>query len=330
MASLEQSWVNWHATAICPPLNAFEQSSIGARLRGVGNSVLPAYLPAPPIGDETALQAEQAAACILVSKQHRGDVKATMLSLLDQDKNVTLEVYLVFIGVGSDEADSVAQSASFRNAPFQVTILHSFSRGAGIDLCSKTSRLPYILVAEAGIVLERHAVGLMASVVHRSGVPGVTPVTHIYNQDLRFDKYVDIKEIRKALVPSQQSMKLFLGPAIRLGIFQNVMGSEIVYMASRVIQQLGDIQALLGTELDFWELLASATLHGYEIQVLPEPLCWIRFRSAPPRNIFDLKRLLQQTEHRFSLDEFSNILRETPEGVTAVMEAKELPRAIVP
>merc|ERR1712113_740673 len=108
-------------------------------------------------------------------------------------------------------------------------------------------------------------------------------------------------------------------------------GSEIVYMAARVIQQLGDIQALLGTELDFWELLAASTLNGYEIQVLPEPLAWMRYRNPPARNIFDLKRLMRPARtHNFSLDDFSNILQETPRGVTAVMEAKELPRAIVP
>lgn len=330
MASLEQSWVNWHANANCPPSEAFDQQSIGARLRGVGNSVLPAYVPALPAKkDEAAKQANQAAACILVSKQHRSDLKATMLSLLDQDTNVTVEVFLVFIGIGTQEADSIAGPA-LRKAFLKVTVLQAFSRGAGVATCTRHSNMPYILIAEAGAVLERRAVGLMASVVHRTDVPGVTPVTHIYNEHLLFDKYLDIREIRKALVPSQQTIKLFLGPAIRLGIFQNVMGSEIVYMASRVIQRLGDIQALLGTELDFWELLAAATLHGYEIQVLPEPLCWIRFRPPPTRNIFDLKRLLQQTAHNFSLDEFSNILQETPRGVAAVMEAKEFPRAIVP
>merc|ERR1711933_660560 len=100
--------------------------------------------------------------------------------------------------------------------------------------------------------------------------------------------------------------------------------------ASSVVRRLGHLQGLLGTELDFWELLVFATSHGEEIQVLPEALVWTRHRSPRRRNIADLKRLLHSTAHNFTLDDFSDILLVTPRGVRAVMEAKGFPRAIVP
>merc|ERR1712187_46327 len=113
---------------------------------------------------------------------------------------------------------------------------------------------------EAGVILEREAVGKMASVVYRSRVSGVTPVARTYKRDVLFDTFSEVDDIRKATDDRSQSLKIFLGPAIRLGIFENVMGSEIVYLASSVVQKIGRFQALLGPELDFWELLAAATL----------------------------------------------------------------------
>lgn len=69
---------------------------------------------------------------------------------------------------------------------------------------------------------------------------------------------------------------LFQGGPPALGLFRNCFGDANAFIKADVFATLGGFVELHGIGHEDWELFARATLAGYKLQVIPDPLYWYR------------------------------------------------------
>jgi GT2 family glycosyltransferase len=68
----------------------------------------------------------------------------------------------------------------------------------------------------------------------------------------------------------------FLGPAVELGMIENVFGDVSGLYRRRVLEDLGGFHEQHGVGFEDWDLLARLVLSGRSLVVVPEPLVWYR------------------------------------------------------
>ena len=74
-------------------------------------------------------------------------------------------------------------------------------------------------------------------------------------------------------------LRLALGGAVALGVFENGFGDAQALVRRDVLEQTGGFTEDFGLGHEDWELFARIALAGHEILALPEPLFW--YRVAP-------------------------------------------------
>lgn len=67
-----------------------------------------------------------------------------------------------------------------------------------------------------------------------------------------------------------------LGAAAAVGVFKNCFGDANALVAAAAFEALGGFTADPHVGHEDWELWARATLRGFSLQVVPEPLYWYR------------------------------------------------------
>jgi len=90
-----------------------------------------------------------------------------------------------------------------------------------------------------------------------------------------------------------------LGNVGAMGIVYNLYGDANMLVKRKVFEELGGFKEVKKITLEDWEFLIRASLSGYKIYVVPEPLFWYRLHSASMLRTTD-----QYLNHQFRLNAF--------------------------
>jgi len=71
-----------------------------------------------------------------------------------------------------------------------------------------------------------------------------------------------------------------LGNAILANVITNLFGDANMFVKRSVFESLGGFKEVVKLSFEDWEFLTRASLHGYKITVVPEPLFWYRIHPS--------------------------------------------------
>jgi len=114
------------------------------------------------------------------------------------------------------------------------------------------------------------------------------------------DKFYSLEDI---LNDCPVSRYLPLGNVTLLNVITNLLGDANMFVKRSVFENLGGFKEVKKITFEDWEFLTRASLKGYKIYVVPEPLFWYRVHSSSMLHTTD-----RYLNHRFRLNAlFENI-----------------------
>jgi len=214
MDDLQRGWVRWHERAVlCGP---------------------EAARPPPPKA--------KGSACLLVATTDRGALVATARSLLDQSEPFVTELLVALIGITNSSRWQREAAALAKSTRLPVRTLSARSRSEAVGHCAKRSLQGPLLLVEAGTILQQRAVGVLVSSLLHSGAAGVTPMSHVYSEWLDLAALGSAAKLREAMpAPSRFDFRPLLGPSTRMGVFRNLLGSEVLLLTRELLAKVADL-----------------------------------------------------------------------------------------
>lgn len=110
------------------------------------------------------------------------------------------------------------------------------------------------------------------------------------------DQFYSFEDILKDRPVSRY---LPLGNVVLANVITNLFGDANMFVKRSVFENLGGFKEVVKLSFEDWEFLTRASLHGYKITVIPEPLFWYRMHPSSMLHTND-----KYLSHNFRLKPF--------------------------
>lgn len=218
----------------------------------------------PPV-ERRSLGESQPLVSVCIPHHDRPTLLQQALESIERQTYPNIEVVVVDDGSASVEAKEFLSRLEPRFAERNWQLIRQENRypGAARNKAARQARGKYVLFMDDDNYATPGEISTLVRVAERTGADFLTSVINVF---------------KGAKPPGNRPLKhwLPLGSALAAGVLNNCFGDMNALVRRDTFLALGGMTEDYGLSHEDWELFAKATLHGYKLEVVPEPLFWYR------------------------------------------------------